>query len=271
MIMKTTATIAVTALLGSLAIGGPATAQVSARTDARAEVRGQLRQGSAQQGSAQQPSQQNNRSVSAESVIRATAEAGLPEAPVRRTVAEGEAKGAAEAEVVRAALRTQGRLVLAREALESGEDRQPSHREITLGAEVLARGGSRGDLERIADAAPEGRSLEASLLTMLSVQGSGRSASGIAGRIAAQLSAGASDQSVGALGGLDLSSSVSGALSGANVAGSLAGGVSGAGGGSAAAGGAAAGSAAGSVAGSVTSGAGTIGAGVSGSIGTIVP
>jgi hypothetical protein len=253
--MKTIATIAV-AVLGGYGLADHAAAQVSAQTDARAEARGHIRQ-----GSAQQPSQQGSGSVNAESVIRATAEAGLPEAPVRRTVAEGEAKGAAEAEVVRAALRTQGRLVLAREALESGEAREPSQREIALGAEVLARGGSQADLERIADAAPEGRSLEASLLTMLTVAGRGQSTSRIAGTIAAQVSGGASDQAVGALAGLDLSSGVSGAMSGAGVAGSLTGSVTGALGGSAA----------GSTAGSAAAGTSTIGAGVVGTLGVIVP
>jgi hypothetical protein len=251
MIMKKIATFALTVLLGSQAVADPAAAQVSARTDARAEARGQIRH------SAQPQNQQSGGSADAESVIRATAEAGLPEAPVRRTVAEGEAKGAAEAEVVRAALRTQGRLMLAREALESDEDRQPSQREIALGAEVLARGGSRADLERIADAAPRGRSLEASLQTMLSVAGSNHATSELASRIAAQLSAGASDQSVGTLVGLDFSSTVSGA----SAAGSLTGGISGALGASAA----------GSTTSSAASGTGTLGAGVVGSLGVIVP
>jgi hypothetical protein len=265
--MKTITTLAVTALIGSQAIPNPAAAQVSARTETRVEARAQLRQSSAQQpsqqGSAQETSRQSG-SVSAESVVRATAEAGLPEAPVRRTIAEGQAKGAAEADVVRAALRTQGRLVLAREALESPQ-REPSQNEIALAGEVLARGGSRADLEKVADAAPSGRSLEASLQAMLSLGGSGQTTSQIASSIAAQLAAGASDQSLRALGGLNVSGAVGGALGGvtggASAAGSLTGTVSGAVGGTGAS----------STSGSTASGSGAIGAGVIGSVGRIVP
>jgi hypothetical protein len=250
--MKTTLTLAVTVLLGSQMIPTNVAAQVSARSETRVEVRGQS--GS----SAVQPQEQNTQPRSAEAVIRATAEAGLPEAPVRRTVAGGEAKGAGEAEVTRAALRTQGRLMVARDALESEGEREPSQKEITLGAEFLARGGSSADLERVADAAPEGRSLEASLQTMLSLGGSGGSTSGeISSRIAAQLQAGASDRSLAALAGIDLSAALSGSggvVGGASATSSVSG--------SAAAAASGASAAAGAV---------QVGGGLAGSLGVRVP
>ena len=268
--MKTITTLAVTVLLGSHVMTTNATAQVSAQAESRVEVRGQTRaapERTPTSGAASEQSRQGVGSLDAEAVVRATAEAGLPTAPVRRTVAEGEAKGAVEADVVRAAVRTQGRLMIAREALESDGEREPSQGEITLGAEALLRGADRADLERMADAAPEGRSLEASLQTMLSLGAQGQSARQISSSIAAQLAAGANDLSISALAGLNLSSVVGGVVGGASASGSLGGSPGGA---------SVAGSLTGSasaVLGGATAGSGSlqVGGGLTGALGVIVP
>jgi hypothetical protein len=250
--MKTIATIAVTVLLGSHVITTSAAAQVTAQSDSRVEARGQ-----AGRGSTPEASRPSAGSLDAQAVIRATADAGLPEAPVRRTVAEGEAKGATQADVVRAALRTQGRLALARETLESDGTREPSQGEITLGAEALARGATRADLERIADAAPDGRSLEASLQTMLSLGGAGLSSREVSSRIASQLAAGASDVAIASLGGLNVSGAASGSLGGVVGGASAAGSVTG--------------SASSAIGGAPAAGIVQAGAGLTGSLRVIVP
>jgi len=188
-----------------LVIPTGAAAQVSAEASASAEVQVQGEQRSAERSG----------SASAEAVVRATVEAGLPERPVRRTVAEGRAKGASEAEVVRAALGTHARLATAREAVEE-EERTASADEITLAAEALAAGASRDDLRRIRDAAPADRPLEGAFHALVGAQLEGAASAEAAARIASQLAQGAND---GALASAALGSAAGSAARGAIGAG----------------------------------------------------
>jgi hypothetical protein len=273
--MRTFASLTMTVLFAVPATTASAAAQVQARTGAVATIQTQVRsdartethtdargeaQGEVRQDAARESARPAGSSLDVEAVLRATAEAGLPQAPVRGTVAEGRAKGAADVDVARAALRTQRRLRLAREALES-QANQASQEEISLGAEALLQGATRVDLERIGGAAPAERSLETSLRALLSLHAEGHAASEASKTIAAQLAAGASDLSLAALSGLNVVAGVAGALqggggSGASAAGSLTGSAA------ATAGAAASGAAA----------AVQIGAGLTGSIGVgIVP
>jgi hypothetical protein len=271
--MRTFASLTMTVLLAAPATTASAVTQVQSRTGAVATVQTQVRsdvrtethadargeaQGEVPQDAARESVRPAAGSLDVEAVLRATAEAGLPEAPVRNTVAEGWAKGAAEVEVARAASRTQGRLLLAREALES-QGNQASQEEISLGAEALLQGATRVDLERIGGAAPAERSLETSLRALLSLQAEGHAVSEASKTIAAQLAAGASDLSLASLSGLNVVVGVAGALqggggSGASAAGSLTG--------------SAAATAASAASG--TAGVVQIGAGLTGSIGVVI-
>ena len=182
-----------TTLMATLLLAGQAAADVSAQVRAEANA----------SAAARVESRGSDSRSDVDAVLRATADAGLPEAPVHRTVAEGRAKGASEAAIARAAMRMQGRLLVARDVLAADGEREPSQSEIALGAEALIRGATRADLERIRGSAPDGRGLETSLEALLSLQARGEGAGEASSRIAALLAAGASDLSVSALGGLD--------------------------------------------------------------------
>lgn len=139
-------------------------------------------------------------SLSADATVRATADAGLPDAPVRRAIAKARARGASEAETARIAAEVQARLVASRDALGDGGKRTPSSAEVSVGAEAMAMGATRAELALLARSAPPRRSLVASVdaLARLGARSGdfARSAATIAGR----LEAGASDRSITRLG-----------------------------------------------------------------------
>jgi hypothetical protein len=149
----------------------------------------------------------------AEAVLNATVSAGLPDAPVRRVIAEGEAKGASEVAIARAAAQAQARLLAAREALGGSEgERAPTKLEVAAGAEALAAGARPEHLKRLRGEAPEGRSLEASLTAIAELRARGLDASAATSAIAARLARGASDAAITAFAGSVSSNAQLGAL-----------------------------------------------------------
>jgi len=138
--------------------------------------------------------------LSADATVRATADAGLPDAPVRRAVARSRSRGASEAETARIAAEVQARLIASRDALSDNGRRVASNAEITAGADAMAKGATRAELALLARSAPPRRSLVASVdaLARLGTRSGdfARSATTIAGR----LQAGASDPSITRLG-----------------------------------------------------------------------
>jgi hypothetical protein len=172
-----------------------------------------------------------------EAALAATVAAGLPEAPVRRVIAEGRARGASEAQVDRAAMAVHTRLRASMQALAtSGEGTAASATEIEAGAEALASGARPRDLRRLADAAPADRSLTASLQALARLSSAGVDPARASGQLAAGLQAGASDAAIADLAASAVSrasvgngaSSVAGSASGALGATSALGGVTGA-------------------------------------------
>ncbi|HEX8674475.1 MAG TPA: hypothetical protein VF710_21425, partial [Longimicrobium sp.] len=138
--------------------------------------------------------------LSADATVRATADAGLPDAPVRRAVARSRSRGNSEAETARIAAEVQARLIASRDALSNDGRRVATNAEITAGADAMAKGATRAELSLLARSAPPRRSLVASVDALARLgTGSGdfaRSATTIAGR----LRAGASDPSITRLG-----------------------------------------------------------------------
>lgn len=134
-------------------------------------------------------SAQTGANATGAAAAEATVQAGLPEAPVRRTIEEGRARGASAAQVERAALAVQARLSSSRDALRSEGRHQPTEAEIIAGAEAIQSGARPSDLRRVRRAAPAGRSVTTSLtvLAELTARGEhpGRAAEAIAGRLRA--------------------------------------------------------------------------------------
>ena len=197
--------------------------------------------------------------------IRAARERKLPEEPIRQRVAEGQAKGASDAQIATASARTLVDMQSAFEAMVRGGHTNPSDAEVSRGASLIARGYSTVQLQGVAHHAGSDRSLTTAFDVLTSLQARGASNANAVAQVESQLAAHASDAQLGALAtNANATTGVSGALSGsqgsgaASAAGNATAGVAG----SAAAG---AGAAASGMVGGAASGAGATG-GVAGAV-----
>ena len=91
--------------------------------------------------------------------LRVARERKLPEEPIRQRVAEGQAKGARDAQIATASTRTLVDMQSAFEAMVHGGRTSPSDAEVSRGASLIARGYSSVQLEGLARNAGSDRSL----------------------------------------------------------------------------------------------------------------
>jgi hypothetical protein len=196
--------------------------------------------------------------------LRVAREKKLPEEPIRRRVAEGQAKGASEAQIVAASGRTVVELQSSFDAMARGGHATPSDEEIARGAQLMARGYTSAQLEGIARKAPSDRSLVVAFETLTSLQAQGTPTSQAVTRLEGLLAGNASDAQLrGATG--SAAAAVTGGLNVGDGVGSTTGSAAGNASGSAAGAGSA-GAAAGSVAGSAAAGAGAAATGALGGV-----
>lgn len=96
----------------------------------------------------------------------------LPAEPVNDRIAEGQAKGAAESEIVAAGAATLAQLELSQSALLRA-GREPSGAEVSRGAQLLARGASAAQLSALAGREPSERRLDVALQVLLDLTAQG--------------------------------------------------------------------------------------------------
>ena len=162
--------------------------------------------------------------------LRAARERKLPEQPIRNRVAEGQAKGASEAQIVAASGRSLVDLQTSFDAMVRGGHAQPSEAEVTRGSQLLARGYTSANIEAVARKAPSDRSLLVAFETLTSLQARGVPTARAVAQIEYRLAARASDLelrglAVNANAAAGMTSAASGAANGAgsvNAAGSAA-------------------------------------------------
>jgi hypothetical protein len=155
-----------------------------------------------------------------EANVRAARERKLPEQPIRNRVAEGQAKGASEAQIVAASGRTLMDMQTSFDAMVRGGHAQPSETEVTRGSQLLARGYTSADIEAVARKAPSDRSLVVAFETLTSLQARGVPTARAVAQVENKLSARASDLdlrglAVNANAAAGMTSAVSGAPNGA--------------------------------------------------------
>ena len=131
--------------------------------------------------------------------LRAAHARKLPEEPIRQRVAEGQAKGASDAQIAAASGRTLVDMQSAFEALVRGGHTSPSDAEVSRGASLIARGYSTVQLEGVARQAGPERSLTTAFDVLTSLQARGASNANAIGQVESQLAAHASDAQLGAL------------------------------------------------------------------------
>jgi hypothetical protein len=78
--------------------------------------------------------------VQAEATLRAARDQGLPEQPLIAVMLEGQAKGAAEAQILAAEQQALARLDAAQDAMVAAGRTDPSDAAVTLGASLMAQG-----------------------------------------------------------------------------------------------------------------------------------
>lgn len=169
-------TIGATLLMCPVAVAAQVSASANASTEARVET--QERTGG-------------------EAALEATAASQLPEAPVRRVIAEGEARGASATEIDHAAMTVHSRLRASFDALTSAKgESAASQAEIEAGAEAIASGARPENVKKLREAAPADRSLTASLTALASLTAAGANPTRATAELASQLQAGASDGAI---------------------------------------------------------------------------
>lgn len=249
-----------TSVNGSASVHAKADAKVSAARAEHAANRGAILSAEAQ--------------AKVDADLRTARERRLPEEPIRRRVAEGEAKGAADARIVAASGETLAQLEASSDAMVRGGRRDPSDAEVARGAQLIARGYTSAQIEAVARRAPSDRSLVVAFETLASLRARGASTDRAVAQVQSRLAARASDAEIRQL-GIDANAAAQvdgsvgrGGMGQAGAAGSVTGNAAGSVGGVAGSAAAGAGTAAGSTIGrgttGVTGGAtGTIGGALS--------
>lgn len=97
----------------------------------------------------------------------------LPAEPMQDRIAEGQAKGAAESEIVAASASTLAQLELSQSALIRAGRERPSDAEVSRGAQLLARGASSAQLTALAGREPAERRLDVALEVLLDLTAQG--------------------------------------------------------------------------------------------------
>jgi hypothetical protein len=108
-----------------------------------------------------------------EAMFEAAREKDLPTEPMEHRVAEGQVKGATEAQIIAAAAHSMAQLEAAHTAMVRAGRAHPSDEEVSRGASVIARGATEAQLQAFVRQAPSDRSLVVAfeVLTDLAARG----------------------------------------------------------------------------------------------------
>ena len=111
--------------------------------------------------------------VQAEATLQAARDQGLPEQPLIAVMLEGQAKGAAEAQILAAEQQAFARLDAAQDAMVAAGRTDPSDAAVTLGASLMAQGVTGAQLGALVARNPSDAQLAASLdaVAALTAQG----------------------------------------------------------------------------------------------------
>lgn len=142
-------------------------------------------------------------SAGAKTKIDATLQAAraknIPDQPIRDRIAEGQAKGATEAQMVEAAQSVETRLEASQAALVQAGRAKPADGEITSGAQAMERGATAAQISALVKHAPADRSLAVSFDVLAKLAAKGEPVDSAIEKIGAKLDAGATDAVVSSL------------------------------------------------------------------------
>jgi len=159
----------------------------------------------AQQGSASASANANAKvdipaSYSAEShakidaAFQAARAKNLPDQPMQHRMAEGQAKGASEAQVVAAVQKTEMRLEASQSAMVRAGRAKPHPDEIASGEQAMERGTTAAQIEALVKHAPADRSLAVAFSVLTKLEARGEPVDRALATVAAKLDAQATDE-----------------------------------------------------------------------------
>ena len=111
--------------------------------------------------------------VRLEAMLRVARERSLPTEPMTSVMAEGQAKGASDAQIIAATQKVEAELTASQQALIRAGRSQPSDAQVERGAQVIASGATSAQLEAFVRHQPSERRLEVAfqVLTDLAARG----------------------------------------------------------------------------------------------------
>ena len=127
-----------------------------------------------------------------DATLRLAREKDLPEEPIQDRIAEGQAKGATDAQIVLAARKMSARLEAAQSAMIRAGRQEPSPQEVESGATAIERGATSAQMEVLTKSAPSERSLVVAFDVLASLASSGRPVAGALSQIQGNLDSRAS-------------------------------------------------------------------------------
>lgn len=146
----------------------------------------------------------------------------VPEQALVNVMAEGQAKGATDAQLVSAGHATLARLVATKQALISAGREHPSDADIQQGATLMAQGATSAQVAAFAAKAPADRSLTVAFSALASLTARGTSVAEAMAQVGSRLEASASDAELAALStSTSAAGSVTGNASSLSAAGSV--------------------------------------------------
>jgi hypothetical protein len=134
-----------------------------------------------------------------DATIQAAHAKNIPDQPIRDRIADGQAKGATEAQIVEAAQGVETRLEASQAALIQAGRAKPQDAEIASGAQAMERGATAAQISALVKHAPADRSLAVSFDVLSKLTAKGEAVDAAIEKIAAKLDAGATDAVVSSL------------------------------------------------------------------------
>lgn len=149
-----------------------------------------------------------NYSASARGKIEAAFSAAraksLPDEPMRRRMAEGQAKGASDAQIAAAVQRVEMRLEVAQSAMIKAGRTRPQASEVASGEQAMEQGMTEAQLQAFVRHAPADRSLTVALNVLAKLESQGKSVDNAIATVQSKLDASATDEALVSLaGGVD--------------------------------------------------------------------
>lgn len=134
-----------------------------------------------------------------EASFKAARAKNLPEQPMQRRIAEGQAKAASEAQIVASVQKTEARLEASQSALVRAGRTNAQPQDVEAGADAMEQGATEAQVETLAQHTPSDHSLVVAVDVLSKLVARGLPVSQALAQIQAKLDAGASDEAIGSL------------------------------------------------------------------------